>query len=127
MPVKWTIDPEDRLILVVAEGDVTRAEVDSMLDAMQPNEVLAYRKLFDGARADTSMAPEDLMALGVRLRSMRGPGSLGALAMVVPPDKEKLLQRVFGMLAVADRPMRVFNDSDQARRWLQKQVAGSKD
>lgn len=109
-------------MLMVAEGDVTRAEVDHMLDAMQAGGALSYRRLFDGSQGDTSMGPEDLMALGVRMRSMHVQGGVGPLALVVPPDKEKLLERMFGMLAVADRPMRVFNDTDQARRWIQKQI-----
>jgi hypothetical protein len=125
MAVKWTIDSENRMMHAVAEGDVTRREVDDLLDAMQAAGTLAYRKLFDAAKADIKMAPEDVMALGVRMRSTHVPGSsVGPLAIVVPADKEKLLERLFGMLAVPDRPMRVFNDSAQAHRWIQKQFAG---
>jgi hypothetical protein len=127
MSVKWTIDPEDRLIVVVAEGDVTRAEVDAMLDSVHSDEMLTYRKLFDGAKADTSMGADELIALGVRMRSMHDKGGIGPLALVVPPDKEKMLERVFGMLAVPNRPMRVFNDSALARRWIKKQFPGSRD
>jgi hypothetical protein len=50
-------------------------------------------------------------------------GKMGPLAVVVAADKEKLLGRLFGMLAVAKRPMRVFNDPAQAYRWIEKQVA----
>jgi hypothetical protein len=127
MALKWTIDPEDRMMVVLAEGDVTRPEVDAMLDAMQAGDVLTYRRLFDGTKADTKMSPDDLIALGARMRSMHEQGGIGPLALVVPADKEKLLQRVFGMLAVAKRPMRVFNDSAKARRWIKKQLAGSRD
>lgn len=112
---------------VVAEGDVTRPEVDALLDAMQSDEVLTYRKLFDGANADTKMPPEDLIALGVRMRAMHAAGGMGPLAIVVPAHREKILERVFGMLAVPNRPMRVFNDPSRARRWLRKQIPGSRD
>ena len=125
--MKWTIDPEDRMMVVLAEGEVTRPEVDAMLDAMQADDVLTYRKMFDGAKADTRMPADDLIALGVRMRAMHAQGGMGPLALVVPPDKEELLERVFGMLAVPNRPMRVFNDSVRARRWIRKQLPGSRD
>jgi hypothetical protein len=127
MAMKWTIDPEDRMIDVTAEGDVTRPEVDALLDAIQSDEVLTYRRLFDGTKADTKMAAEDLIALGARMRSMHAQGGMGPLAVVVPADKEEILERIFGMLAVAKRPMRVFNDPVPARRWIRKQIPGSRD
>jgi len=127
MAVKWTIDPEDRMIVVIAEGDVTRAEVDAMLDAMQSDEVLTYRRFFDGTKADTKMPAEDLIALGVRMRGMHVHGGMGPLAVVVPAEKEEILERLFGMLAAANRPMRVFNDPVPARRWIRKQLPGSRD
>jgi hypothetical protein len=127
MSVTWTIDPEDRMIVVIAEGDVTRAEVDAMLDAIESDEILTYRRLFDGTKADTKMPVEDLIALGVRMRGMHVHGGMGPLAVVVPADKEEILERLFGMLAVPKRPMRVFNDADQGRRWIRKQLPGSRD
>jgi len=76
---------------------------------------------------NTKMPAEDLIALGVRMRSMHGEGGMGPLAVVVPADKEKILERIFGMLAVAKRPMRIFNDPVAARRWIRKQIPGSRD
>ena len=115
------------MIDVLAEGEVTRAEVDALLDALQSEEVLTYRRFFDGAKADTKMSPDDLIALGVRMRAMHDHGGMGPLAIVVPPNKEKILERIFGMLAVANRPMRIFNDPVPARRWIRKQIPGSRD
>jgi hypothetical protein len=66
------------------------------------------------------MGPDDWLALGVRIRSMQ-TDDMGPLAVVVTSGKEKLLGRLFGMLAVPDRPMRIFDDSTRARRWIEKQ------
>jgi len=124
MPLTWTIHPVEQLMVAVAEGDVTRADMERYLDAQVSGGAVTYRKIFDGSRGDTTMGPADLMALGVRIRSMH-LDNMGPLAVVVPPDKETLLGRLFGMLAVPDRPMRIFNDAARARSWLQKQVDGS--
>lgn len=121
MPFHWKIDSQQKLITVVAEGDVTKAEVDAFLDVLHGTDSYDYRKLFDGSTGDTRMPPEDMLALGVRMRSMHEGRALGALAAVVPDDKIDLVSRVLGMLAAANRPMRVFSVLSQAEDWIQRQ------
>lgn len=115
------------MIVIVAEGEVTRSELEAVIDATKSDELLTYRKLFDGTKAETKMLPEDFIALGVQMRTIHAQGGMGPLALVVPAHLEKLLERVVGMLAVPKRPMRVFNDAGQGRRWIRKQLPGSRD
>ena len=119
MSLDWTIDAGTRLVVIVAAGDVTRREMDSLLDDLIAKEALAYRKLFDGSRGDTLMNSEELLMLGVRFRAIHTQGRMGPLAVVVAEHKAELVARVLGMLAVADRPMRVFRAPALARRWLE--------
>lgn len=118
MPLQWTIDPEVRFVSVVAQGDVSRLEVERLLDEMASREAMAYRRLFDGLEGDTAMGPQDLLALGVRIRTHHSQGPMGALALVLPDDKAEIVVPVLGMLAAADRPMRIFSTRQRARRWL---------
>lgn len=119
MSLDWTIDAETRLVVIVADGEVTRREMDILLDELIAKEALAYRKLFDGSWGDTSMTSEELLMLGVRFRAIHTQGRMGPLAVVVAEHKAELVARVLGMLAVADRPMRVFRAPALARRWLE--------
>lgn len=119
MSLKWTTDPESRLITAIADGDVTRCDVEALLGEMASSGAMTYRKLFDGSQGDTRMSPEDLLVLGVRFREFHAMGPMGPLAVVVPDDKAELVARVLGMLAAADRPMRVFRTLAPARRWLE--------
>ena len=64
------------------------------------------------------MTPEDMLAIGVLLRERHATGTPGPLAVVIPPDKADLVSRVLGILAAADRPMRVFSEAEPARRWI---------
>jgi len=121
MPLAWKLDPVDRLMVAVANGDVTRPEVERFLDAIVESGALAYRKVFDVHKADMSMTAEDVLPLAVRIRSLHDLGRMGPLAMILPPGRGKRLQRMLGMLAAADRPMRVFEDPLLAWRWLAKQ------
>lgn len=121
MPVHWTIESKHRLMTVVAEGDVTRPEFDAYLDVIDNAELFTYRKLFDGSAADTSMGAENILAVGVRMRSAHQTRAVGPLAVVVSEDKIAMVSRVLGMLAAADRPMRVFHEAGPARDWIVKQ------
>lgn len=119
MPLHWTIDSRERLVTAVAEGDVTRVEVENYLQVLEGANAMGYRKLFDGSAGDTSMTPEDLLAIGVRIRDGHNKGGpFGPLALVLPVDKTELVSRVLGILAAADRPMRVFDSIEPARRWI---------
>ena len=119
MPLDWTIDAEAQLVVIVADGDFARRDMETLLDDLASSGAMAYRKLFDGSRGDASMGPEDMLMLGVRFRAIHARERMGPLAVVVPDHRAELVARVLGILAVADRPMRVFRAPALARRWLE--------
>ena len=119
MPLHWTIDSKERLVIAVVDGEVTREEIQTYVDALVGAKALTYRKLFDASRGDTTMGPEEMMALGAMFRGFHARGEVGPLAIVVPDDKIELVSRVLGILAAADRPMRVFRETEPARRWIE--------
>lgn len=121
MPLNWTIDSKAKLLTVVAEGDVSRAEFEAYLDVIDEACLHTYRKLFDGIRADTSMGAEHLLAVGVRMRTSHQTNPVGPLAVIVPEDKVAMVSRVLGMLAAARRPMRVFHEAGPAHDWIRRQ------
>jgi hypothetical protein len=118
MPLYWTIDSKAEFVTVTAEGEITRADVDAYLDAIEGSGAIAYRKLFDGSAGKLGMDQEELMALGVRFRSYHHQ-PVGALAIVMSDAKQDAVGRILGILASADRPMRLFASVATARRWLE--------
>ena len=122
MPFHWTIDPAQRFMFLRSSGDVSRAEVEELIDAIVDGGALAYDKLFDGSAARTSMTAEEMLDLGMRFRAIHSGATVGALAIVMPADRGDRMERMMGMIAAADRPMRVFIDLDKARAWLEKQI-----
>jgi len=119
MPLHWTIDSTSNLVTIVAEGDVTAQDIETYLKAVVDGGALTYRKLFDGTKAETSMKAEDMLALGVRFRAFHTQGPVGPLAIVFPDGRADLVARMLGILATADRPMRVFRSVALARRWIE--------
>ena len=79
MSLDWTIDAEAQLVVIVADGDFARRDVETLLDDLASSGAMAYRKLFDGSRGDTSMSSEDLLMLGVRFRAIHARERMGPL------------------------------------------------
>ena len=131
MALHWLIDSRARLILVTAEGPVSRAEIDELIDAVTGTKALGYRKLVDATAGKFALSALDLMAIGARVRSLHD-GSVGAVAIVLPgglprdgepEDAPTLLARLIGILASAKRPLRLFKSVTSARRWLESLTA----
>ncbi len=119
MPLHWTIDSQQQLFVAVCEGDVELAEVHRMIDVAVGSKVLGYRKMFDGTHGDIKIGPLEILSIGVRVRALeREVDSHGPLAVVLPEDKHLILLRLLGILAASKRPLRVFNDTGRARKWL---------
>jgi hypothetical protein len=62
-----------------------------------------------------------MMALGARIRAYHAMGPMGALAIVAVSENTYGLARLFGALAAADRPIKIFRDLKAARRWIEEQ------
>ncbi len=119
MPLHWTIDSQQQLFVAVCDGNVELDEIHRMIDVAVGCNVLGYRKMFDGTHGETRIGPLEILGIGVRIRSLEGETeSHGPLAIVLPEDKHLILSRLFGVLAAAKRPLRVFEDADRARKWL---------
>jgi hypothetical protein len=121
MPLYWTIDSKERLFTGGGEGEVTLADAMSLLEALAGAGALSYRKLFDGRGVQSTMTSEELLAVCAKIRSHHDHARVGALAMVMTPEQTETFGRLLGVLASADRPMRVFAGLGEARDWLARQ------
>jgi hypothetical protein len=123
----WVIDSRERLIVITADGPVTRAEIDELLHVVTGASALGYRKLVDARAGKFALSALDILAIGARVRRLHA-GSVGAAAIVLPgrlprdgepEDASTLVARLIGILASAERPLRLFKNVMAARRWLE--------
>ena len=121
MTLYWTIDSRKRTVEVVADGDVSMADAMAFFDAVEGANALSYSKLLDGAGGRAAMTPDDVLAIIVRIRGLHALGTMGALAVVGTAEQAQRIARLLGAAAVADRPMKIFDDVKVARRWLEAQ------
>ena len=113
------------MFTVRAEGTVTLTDVVGFLEAVSGACALTYRKLFDGRAGTSVLTDEELLSVCAAARSVHQRGQIGALALVFTSTQTRQLARLLGVLAVADRPMKVFETPRQARRWIDAQLKES--
>lgn len=121
MPLYWIIDSRAELVSAVAEGDVPLSDAMAFLRALSGAKVTGYRKLFDGRNGTSSMSAQELLVVTAEIRSHHSMGKIGALAIIANPDQTEPFARVLGALAMADRPMKLFDSPTRARNWLDAQ------
>lgn len=119
MPLHWIIDSRAELVTAVAEGEVTLADTMAFLRTLAGAKVVGYRKLFDGRAGTYAMTEQELLVITAEVRSHHDMGKVGALAIVAYPEQTEPFARVLGALALADRPMRLFDNPTRARNWLE--------
>ncbi len=111
------------MLTAACQGDITLRDLEDYLDAVVVAGSMPYRKLFDGTHGDSKLTDEEMMLLAARIRAYHTAGPMGPLAIVVVTEHTHGLARLFGALAAADRPIRIFRDVRAARRWLDAQPA----
>lgn len=121
MPIYWTIDSRQEFVVATAEGDITRMDAEEYLDVVDGSGALAYRKLYDGRAGKLVMNHEELMAIAARFRSYHHR-PVGPLAIVLLHDQAEPVVRLLGVLASADRPLKLFTSPAPARRWIESLV-----
>lgn len=121
MPLHWTIDSRQQLVVVRADGDVSHADAEAYLDAVVGCGAIAYRKLYDGRAGNLVMSHDEMMAIGAKIRSQHDR-PVGALAIVLPHDQAGPVARILGILASADRPLKLFTSVAPAQRWIDNLV-----
>jgi hypothetical protein len=123
--IHWVIDSRSRLVVVTAEGTVTRADFEEYLEVVTGAGANGYAKIFDGTRGENAMTREDMLALAARFREMHAEPH-GPLAIVLQPDRQARLEPVLGALAAADRPLRLFATMRAAQTWIKTLATGAK-
>lgn len=124
MALHWIIDTKRRLIVATAEGAFTAQEVRAYLATIAGANVLDYRQLLDFSQGVASFSAVETMELGALIRMQQVRSQPGPLAVVLPDQPAEPATRLLGIMAMAQRPMRLFNKRELAAKWLDEQPTG---
>jgi hypothetical protein len=118
VPLDIDIDHGRRLVHTKADGTIVLQEILDYFDKVVIEDGLPYAKLFDASQAEFSLSDDDMMALGARVSAYAAMEPRGPIALIVGSDQANLLGQRFANLGGAKRPLRIFRDAEEGRRWL---------
>lgn len=121
MPLRWTIDHSKQFVEIVAEGPTESRDFVEMLDALEAESAVPYRKLLDVSRIEARMSGEGMPASADRIARFRNPGPFAVVVSSSGPSDG--LARLFVVMAEAQGRGRVFRVAAEARQWLEAQVS----
>ena len=119
MPIHLEISRLNRLLVIVARGQVTPDEVRDLVKQMVENEVRHFSKIIDVSGSSIEMDREQVDAMAMMLRAEKGAATRGPIAFVIHPERQGFAH-LFADATREDRPVRLFRSLHDARRWLQE-------
>jgi hypothetical protein len=109
------------MVVISVKGVVHLADMQECAAGIMTPATLSYRKLVDLTDVQPAMSAEDIAVLAEYVREQSGIGPMGALAITAGSDAAEEQARLFGSLAVADGPLKIFRELAAARDWLDAQ------
>ncbi len=118
MPLHWTLSHPQRLVIAIAKGEVQPQEVDKYLADIFAQGGAPYRKMFDVSQTQTAFDDGVLKGFAETVRRHATAGPVGPIAIVAASDESFRQAAVFAEAATVDRPIKIFREQHDARRWL---------
>ena len=118
MPLHWTLSHPQRLVIAIAKGEVKPQEVERYLADMFAQGGAPYRKMFDVSQTQTAFDDSVLKGFAETVRRHGAAGPIGPIAIVAANDETFRQAAVFAEAATVDRPIKIFREQHEARRWL---------
>jgi hypothetical protein len=122
MPLRWEILHAQKLVHIVAEGPVTRQELEEHFDAIVVADAMPYAKLFDATLAEPRYDDDDVMLMGARLSAYTATLESGPLAVVGQDPAVRTAFSRFVNISPSKRPAAMFKTEAEARAWLATQA-----
>ena len=121
MPVHWTISHSSRLVVAVAKDEVKVEDIEQYFAGVTAEGAMAYRKIFEITQTPLAISEDNLQALGQRVMFYAQHGQIGPLAIVAASDESYAQATIFAEAAKVSRPLAIFREIHEARRWLDEQ------
>lgn len=124
MPLRPRFLHDEKMVLIEGDGEVSADDIAALLRFIDAQNAHRHRKLIDVRRVtnDVSLDVADGLLRLVRSRETLGAG--GALAVVVGANASlRALAERAAHGAPAHRAIRIFDDYQEARRWLEQSDA----
>ena len=122
MPIYLDIDRLDRVVMIVAHGEISDDEVRKTAQDLLAADVVRFAKIIDTSASAMNETSQQVAALGRMMREAPGSEERGPVACVVDPQRSSFA-RAFAAESAADRPIKLFTSLREARRWASAMMA----
>ncbi len=119
MPMRITVSRFERLLVGVASGDLTLADLQQFFREIVEGGMVDYRKIVDIAGCNPVVTPQELAAFGAGVRDAHKNKPPAPLA-IVAHERQNTTAALFAQLTADVRPARVFRSIHDARKWVQQ-------
>jgi hypothetical protein len=118
MPLQWTISHPKRLVVAVAKGEVRPRAMVDFLEALDVAGARPYAKLVFVERLVTAFSEESVVALANLVRKREEESVVGPIGIIAQDDATFEQACQFAHVAELVRPIRVFREWHEGRRWI---------
>jgi hypothetical protein len=118
MPLHWTVSHPQRLVIAIAKGEVPPQEVEKYLADVFRQGGGPYRKMFDISQTETAFDESILRGFAATVHAYAAIGPIGPIAIVAAGDASFRQAQFFAEATTVDRPIKIFREQHEARRWL---------
>ena len=124
MPLRPRFLRDARIVLIEGDGEISADDMATLLRFIDTQNAHRHRKLIDARRVTNAVSQIVADGLVRLVRSREALGAGGALAVVVGANASlRALAERAAAGAPARRSIRIFDDYQAARRWLEQSDA----
>jgi hypothetical protein len=124
MTLQWRISHPRRLVLALAEGEMGGGELLALVAAVDRQGARSYSKILDIRRLTTVFPTDKLEALAHIARLREADSAVGPVAIVAGTGPARPQAEFFADAGQVVRPIRVFGEHHEARRWIRSLTYG---
>jgi hypothetical protein len=122
MPITFTVDHAQRLVVVIATGTVTRETIVRYFDTQRRLEGLSYPRLVECRDLESQLTGDDWRAITAWLRYLTAHVAFGPAAVIVDNERTLELVQMVSILVKDLCELRPFGDRRSAEEWLSDQL-----
>lgn len=126
MPLQWTISHPKRLVIAIAKGELQPGSMIEFLARLDAEGARPYPKMFGIDGLLTPASDESVLALADLVRSREEESVVGPIAIIARDDTMYKQARLFAKVAGIKRPIKVFREWHEARRWIDSHASGAR-
>lgn len=123
MPIYLTVDRLERVVMIVAHGDIGDEDIARAAQDLLAADVVTYAKIVDSSASATHATSEHVAAIVRMMREAPGSEARGPVACVIDPRRPGFADDFVAQTG-AERPIKLFTSLREARQWAIATMAG---